>query len=356
MFLPIIMIDRFGFWGLIVFAVPNVLGCAAFGYVLNRKSSAAMVERHGGAMRWFSIVAIAFHGFFAPYLAAAFVLPVPDLLSEAGRSWFGLIAAGVVLLVAFAAVAVPTKWWPLLACAVFGFSIVAFGQWGAGALAEVDLATTHQLDQLLWLAPALIVGFALCPYLDLTFHRALRESPSRHAFGVFGATFIVMLLFTVAYSGVYGQGAFFTPLVMYYILLQSAFTIAAHLRELRSSSPPGSMMMGAGVVVGALVACLAMLITRAENPFALGEDLYLRFLAFYGLVFPAYVIVFVGPWRRAALTMRTLALFTIVVLLALPFFDMAFLRANAWVLVFPYSAVVIWLVARAKTGATLKNV
>ena len=48
-----------------------------------------MVERHGGAMRWFSIVAIAFHGFFVPYLAAAFVLPIPDLLPEQGRSWFG---------------------------------------------------------------------------------------------------------------------------------------------------------------------------------------------------------------------------------------------------------------------------
>ena len=34
MYLPVILLRRFGWLGFLAFAVPNVLGCAAFGYVL----------------------------------------------------------------------------------------------------------------------------------------------------------------------------------------------------------------------------------------------------------------------------------------------------------------------------------
>ena len=50
-----------------------------------------------------------------------------------------------------------------------------------------------------------LFGFALCPYLDLTFHRARQSLAGRDAktaFGVgFGVLFALMILFTLGYSG-----------------------------------------------------------------------------------------------------------------------------------------------------------
>src|SRR5262249_26957894 len=58
---------------------------------------------------------------------------------------------------------------------------------------------------LVWLAPVSCFGFLACPYLDLTFLRArgaLRREAARAAFSLgFGAFFLVMILFTAAYSG-----------------------------------------------------------------------------------------------------------------------------------------------------------
>ena len=69
MFLPIIMLARFGWAGFWVFAIPNVIGCAAFGYVLStRASSQRIIEKHGVAATWFSVVTIAYHKFFIAWV------------------------------------------------------------------------------------------------------------------------------------------------------------------------------------------------------------------------------------------------------------------------------------------------
>src|SRR6267142_6505142 len=76
MYLPRIMIERFGWPGFIVFAVPNVLGCAAFGYVVrNRARSDAITARHGAAMTAFSAVTIAYHLFFIVWMFAELIGP-----------------------------------------------------------------------------------------------------------------------------------------------------------------------------------------------------------------------------------------------------------------------------------------
>ena len=68
MFLPIILVREFGWPGFLVFAVPNVLGCAAFGYVLgNAPSRAGLLSRHQPATVLFSSTVIGYHMFFAAY-------------------------------------------------------------------------------------------------------------------------------------------------------------------------------------------------------------------------------------------------------------------------------------------------
>src|SRR5689334_7134755 len=64
MFLPVLLVRDYGIWGFVVFAVPNILGAAAFGWLLRDDISVALVARHAIAMRWFSAVTIAYHAFF----------------------------------------------------------------------------------------------------------------------------------------------------------------------------------------------------------------------------------------------------------------------------------------------------
>ena len=47
---------------------------------------------------------------------------------------------------------------------------------------EILLASRHgaPLEDLIWLTPVCLLGFLLCPYLDLTFHHVRQETtPSR---------------------------------------------------------------------------------------------------------------------------------------------------------------------------------
>ena len=42
MYLPKLMMDLYGWWGFLVFAIPNVLGCCGFGYVLARRARSSL--------------------------------------------------------------------------------------------------------------------------------------------------------------------------------------------------------------------------------------------------------------------------------------------------------------------------
>ncbi|HWB19699.1 MAG TPA: hypothetical protein VG711_05310, partial [Phycisphaerales bacterium] len=100
MYLPRIMIERWGWPGFLVFAVPNVIGCAAMGYVV--KSAARSREigsRHGRAMIAFSIVTIAYHAFFLTWF---FSLPLANIETsaafEAGSTQWMMMKALPILL------------------------------------------------------------------------------------------------------------------------------------------------------------------------------------------------------------------------------------------------------------------
>ncbi|MDA0295513.1 MAG: hypothetical protein O3A31_05995, partial [Planctomycetota bacterium] len=63
MFLPIILLGRFGWAGFWAFAIPNLIGCVAFGYLFTPERSRRFATAHAGPIRWFSIATIAFQIF-----------------------------------------------------------------------------------------------------------------------------------------------------------------------------------------------------------------------------------------------------------------------------------------------------
>src|SRR5688572_21066280 len=69
MFLPVLLVRDYGAWAWLVFAVPNVIGAAAMGWVLrDAAASERFVQRHAVAGYAFSVVTIAFHVFFAMWM------------------------------------------------------------------------------------------------------------------------------------------------------------------------------------------------------------------------------------------------------------------------------------------------
>jgi hypothetical protein len=148
-----------------------------------------------------------------------------------------------------------------------------------------------------WLVPVCLFGFGLCPYLDLTFHRARQGVDSRGAkvaFGAgFGVFFFSMILFTLMYSGVMTERlegemiGLAGVIVGVHMVVQAGYTIAAHLREVMpvgdgEGKRLAGFLLGAAGVLGGVWWLTA---GRAR----VGEVPYLMFMGFYGLVFPAYV-------------------------------------------------------------------
>lgn len=323
LYLPVILAGRLGWPGVAVFAVPNVLGAAAFGYVLSRAGGAALAARHRAACQWFSIAAVAFNAYFIAF--------VTNMAAPAGGApWTGVYAGAAVLAAALVLTVLPWRLWPVAALVVYGVSLATFAGLDPASALGIPAEGTLPPRVLWWIAPVMVVGFLGCPYLDLTFHDALQASPSRHAFGVFGASFAVMLLLTCAYRA----DIVLAVVPFAHIAAQVTFTIGAHLRELRRSRSRGWAIVPVSLAFVALALALS-------SPGAAGERNYLRFLALYGLVFPAYLLVFAGrggvPRSR-----RTLIAFAAFVAISLPLYELGFIHGSFALLPWPLAALVAW--------------
>jgi hypothetical protein len=334
MFLPKIMIERHGLAGFLAFAIPNVIGCAGFGYVLsNDDRRRALVARHGVAMTIFSLVAVAFHVFFVTFLFA-------DLVAV-GPPWLPFVVAIAVYAVGAGLGRLGERAWLTLSVLTWLFSVTAFALIGGGAWGTLSGMLRTDLGGLAWLTPVIVIGFLLCPYLDLTFHRALERSPSRHAFAIFGVTFTVMLVFTCFLW--FAPAPVLTGVALGHILAQATFSVGAHLREVRLSPaiccPLRRRVYGLLPLAAVAVLPASMLPYVADD----GADLYVQFLVFYALVFPAYVLLFMGPGRSLPLSRGALIGFAITVVLLAPLYELGFLHDHPSLLVVPALAAVLWL-------------
>ncbi len=325
MFLPIILVREFGWPGFLVFAVPNVLGCAAFGYVLGDASRrASLLSRHRPAMVLFSATVLGYHMFFAAYLAT---MVAGD--SSVTLAWALVLPAGVYL-AGYGLSWLPARAWLPVAAVLYAGSMMAFAYLGTAPLRAIEWSGALTSTDLACLAPVFVFGFLLSPYLDLTFHRALDSSPSRHAFAVFGVAFVPILLLTAASRGG------FTPALVGYIAAQSIFTVAAHFRELRAASWPRGR--GPRWALLALPAAAAGLVLLPGD----GENTYLRMLGLYGLIFPAYVLAFMARRGGGAPRMPELLLYGAAMLAFAPVLEVAFIHKITWPAVIPVAAMIIW--------------
>lgn len=339
MFLPVLLVRDMGLSGWIVFAIPNILGAAAMGWVLTSdQSSRQLVERHPQACAAFSLVTIAFHVFFITwfvgtrllnlnwwFLAAAVALWV--LLLKNQRAQF-FAASGMVY---------------LLSLLAMGMTVLLLK---TQAIPHPPLPPANPASAL-FLAPVCFFGFFFCPYLDLTFHRARQaNSPwaARAAFSLgFGLFFLVMILFSLIYArplaGLLQPGAQALPeklaqILGIHLLAQSGLTVGLHAREL-AALPRAPRPLVAGLLL--IAATLAGLYAEPHRLFGLaaGEVVYRLFMAFYGLIFPAYVwlCILPSPTRQIAPARTNLLLLAAAVLLACPFFFLGFiLNKMLWLL------------------------
>lgn len=315
MFLPVILLRDYGVFAWIAFALPNVIGAAAMGWVLYRQgSSEDLVATHSPAMAAFSVVTILFHLLFFGWI----------IRWLGGWTWVAI--GGGVAIAAFPLLA-PRRTALALSAVVWIVSVALF----VIAARSTQIAATPYgqptLD-LLWLTPAFVLGFLLCPYLDLTFHRARQAvgpygSVAAFTLG-FGVLFLVMIVFTLWYGpmtippdalrlGGSPRGLERTPAiaVVAHMTIQAGFTIAAHAFELHRKSRRRTPRYRAGIVAGLLfgLPILVAAFMLAGKSLAVGSsDLYYRdlsateigyrlFMAFYGLVAPAYVWLFMVPYR-----------------------------------------------------------
>jgi hypothetical protein len=384
MFLPVLLVRDFGVWGFVVFAVPNVLGAAAMGFVLADPARAAAVrEAHKPAAVAFSLVTVAFQVYFLMWLSVALHdAYAPGATPQPGRStaYLVLIFAGAfVPAIATRLLTGPhaTRFvrittalaWVASAC-IFAW-LMSGGElrflpssWPPTALSSASIPASLSRDLLL-LAPVVAFGFVFCPYLDLTFLRAASSQTPRQnrvsfALG-FGLMFLAMIVFTLGYAWALMPMAFGVSLpigrppvldaVVAHIWLQALFTVFVHVRELTSSALSRRALVTACIVLLAftvvwLIVGTGSLIGPLVAGLTGGEVVYRLFMSFYGLVFPAYVWICMIPTRDGhsglggAEGVRKLIALIVACVLAAPCYWMGFIeRQELWLV--PGLAVVL---------------
>lgn len=329
MLFPALLLRDYGIAGWFVFAIPNVLGAAALAFVLpSPRASRRVVEAHLPVALRFSDVTIAFQVFAVGWI---------------GTRMFGIdaaLAAAGVAIVVFAVCFQSRKMMLAVAAAITLISLALFARFGAlpgswGMLVHGVAAPKLTRTDLALFAPASVLGFALCPYLDLTFHRARQATDGatgRLAFVIgFGIFFLAMIVFSLLYAPLiipaFGAGTMAKLpdiaawLIAAQLIVQAGLTVGLHLHEVASRrGHEGLHRSAAFVIAGGALAYWAL---AAKQPttfgISIGEAVYRSFLLFYGLVFPAYVFLVMIPTPGLRRMQPRLITWLITCLVAAPF-------------------------------------
>lgn len=333
MFLPVILLRDYGPWSFLAFAAPNVLGAAAFAWIVRSPArSEALLARHAVAVRVFSSITIAFQVYFACWLVATLAPEQPAARAAPALLLMPALLKGVSHRTQRAAALVL---WTASALALASYLRIA---------GPPTLTFAKPPPDDLWpLVGVCVLGFSLCPYLDPTFHRVARAGTEpRQAFAVgFLVLFLAMILGTLVYAPALtdlralrqdAPPLAILILLAFHVVPQLVFTIGVHAGESRRVPAPGQSqpwLAGAAVVV--LCALPFFDPAAPVGSLTLGETGYRLFMAFYGLVFPAYVlIVMTCRHDGAGLRSGAVLLFALAVVFAAPCFWTGFIVRDTW--------------------------
>lgn len=333
MILPALMLRDFGWWGLAVFLAPNAIGAAAMGTVLRDAEAATRLRHtHRSAIALFSLVTVAFH----LYLMGVIAFASAGWPKVSGQFWLAILVLYPLLAL------VRIRHTLLIAVGVWiASTVLAVLYWGRGGTQTLLLDPAHATAlsrNLLMLAPVVIFGFALCPYLDATFLRARMETSrlggmAAFAFGFLGP-FVVMIAFTVLYStAILNGNEIGWRLVLSHLTIQSIFTIAVHTKE--GFKKPRWMAWSFALAIAA--GALTWTLPAGPIPWADGmlawEVVYRLFLSAYGLFFPAYVLYAMVPdgLNMGPMTKPARAVTAVIIAAVLPMYALGFIaRHEQW--------------------------
>lgn len=345
MFLPVLLVRDYGVMGWVVFAIPNVIGAAAMGWVLRDGMSERIVREHSTAIEWFRLVTVVFQLWFL----VAFLLWTPGEIDSRMPGQERWIVLGALVVGAILGINVRSGVLALLASVLFaGWTLR-----GTGLAIPSSIGTPA--TGALWLAPVCAFGFALCPYLDPTFHRARQgtsESGARAAFSVgFGVLFLSMILVTLFYAvwavrvsnSLASLIAVLPVFLAAHIGMQLTYTCTVHARATPGRGPWTAPRISFALLLAGAVA-VATYFLPTHTGLQGREVVYRSFMSFYGLVFPAYVWLLMvpnGTAARSALdSRRAMRVFWVSAGLAAPFYWMGFIERQEFWLV-PGLAIVL---------------
>ncbi|MGV6814175.1 MAG: hypothetical protein ACWA5W_04085 [Phycisphaerales bacterium] len=353
MFFPALLLRDTGWSGFLIFAIPNVLGAAAMGWVItSRIDSQRFVENHPTAIWWFSTITLIFHVFWLLWISnfVRLAFPIPE------NYLFG-VAGAVVVFSVISSRAVRFERMPQLAIILLVFSVAVLI--ATFVKPAITFASTQMIESApdalskninsLWMIPLMSFGFIFCPYLDITFHHARQglgsKQGGRLGFTIgFVAFFSLMIILTTRYAGVinwamqknepYPDTMILPPwlgaAILTHILCQWIFTVRVHLDRMKTipaSQAKQPILMGLALLAG-LVGFFALQLPDHAGLTG-GELVYRIFLSFYGLLFPTYMLY------RAVLKHKekSLSIMWTTIAIASPVFWMGFMeRQSIWLI------------------------
>jgi len=285
-FLPLILARDYGWPALAAFTFFNVGGAIAMGfYFKNRRHQHTFESKHKPMIGFFSYVTIAYQLFFIAWLGT--LISQPFLPAS-------VLAIAFIIYLSRGGI----NHWALI---IYLLSIALFIIFLRSDTPPIDISSKDNWPHAIL---PLAIGFLLSPYLDITFHRAYKSSDNpKVSFAIgFGIMFLSLLGFVVFYAGSLSDVFFFQAVpsaiiypVIGFLVLQIAFTIAAHCSELCKQQYLKPSHLASAVVAFSLVSTGFLTIGEGEtvlwSDLPLAETLYKSFLFFYSLVFPLYLLV-----------------------------------------------------------------
>ena len=285
-FFPLILGRDYGWPALAAFTIFNIGGAIYMGFYFKKPEQQRQFENsHKPAIALFSYVTLAYQLFFV--------------------AWLGLVIEQLLLLPLVLTVGLAIyfsrTYIKSLALVFYVLSIALFVMFLNSDLPPIDLSAKPYWPHSVM---PLAIGFMLSPYLDITFHRAYKDSTNPKAsFALgFGVFFLSLIAFVFYYAGSLGDIFFNGALpaaivypVIAFLVLQTSFTIAAHCSELKNQKYLSFSRLTTAILAFSVLVMSLLALLKGSNiywtPLPFEETVYKSFLFFYSLVFPLYLIM-----------------------------------------------------------------